>query len=159
MWKPLLIAILLFAAACSRPPKAEVPASIAPRFGHIISIHQVVDKKTRKRLGFIEEFRYDTGQVLFWVRNVDRTERMGYITPANRAYKYVWRVGQRDEQAEFIGADTISSNARRILGYDQPVALEPITLEALAEETAAKTRSAAPEKQGKAGSSGGASAQ
>jgi|GEM_PF-6233741 len=157
MWKPLLLATLLLAAACSRPQKSEVPARIAPRFGHIVSIRQVVDKKTRERLGFIEEFRYDSGQVLFWVRTADRTERMGYITPANQAFKYVWRVGQRDEEAEFIGADTLSSNARRILGYDRPVALEPISLTALAAEATAK--SAAPAKRDEASSSGGASDQ
>jgi len=132
----LLLAVLALAACKStdQEPRAKTPGPAAPRFGRITAIWEVVDKAERSRVGFVETWRYDDGRSIYWVRGPRREIKHGYILGNNAAYKYVWYAGQRTEEAEAIGADTISANARRILGYDRPVELQETSLEALLRE-------------------------
>ncbi|MHC4608532.1 MAG: hypothetical protein ACYTAF_16595, partial [Planctomycetota bacterium] len=68
MRKPLLIVALLL-AACSRPTKAKQPESRpAPTVGRIETLWEVQDKATGARIGFVERYRYDNGQMIYWVK-------------------------------------------------------------------------------------------
>jgi len=145
----LLPALLILAAACSKKPQQvkELPSATTPRLGLVETVYQVLDQKTRERLGYVDRTKYDTGHVIYWVLGSDRGEKLGYVLPNNRAYKYVWEVGVRRPEPEFLGADVMSYQVRRILGYDKTVVLEEIEMEAIAEHLAPDRYKTAPESQ------------
>ena len=136
----LLAAIVFIAGACttggtrSQAKVAEGPSSVGPRFGRVVTLYEVLDQDTRERVGYVELTRYDNGQNIYWVRDTDRREKLGYILTNNKGYRYVWHVGKRAAEPEFIGADTISANARRILRHGRPVELQEKSLRELARE-------------------------
>lgn len=139
MKKLLLAAIVFVAGACTtggtrhQQQTDEPPSSISPKFGRIVTLYEVLDQDTRERVGYVELTRYDSGQDIYWVRDKNRRDaKLGYILTNNMGYRYVSHAGRRSPNPEFIGADTISANARRILGYDHPVELQETSLEALA---------------------------
>ena len=136
---PYFLAVLALVAACgstknSGAEKAEMPSNAVPRFEKMRSYFEMIDDDTEERVGFIEKVTYDDGRIVYWVTGLDRATRRGFILANGAGYKYDWIGGQRTEEPEFIGADTYSTNSRRILGYDRPVRLEAITIEALMKE-------------------------
>jgi hypothetical protein len=137
----LLAAIVIITGACTsgggtrtKSKVAETPSTAGPRFGRIVAIYEALDQDTRERVGYVELTRYDNGQDIYWVRGKDRSEKLGYILTNNKGYRYVWHAGQRAQDPEFIGADTISANTRRILRHGRPVELQETSLRALARE-------------------------
>ncbi len=113
-----------------------------PKIGRLVQLHQVLDKRTRERIGFVETMKYDNGQSLMWIKDKERVLKLGYITPSNQGYRYTWHAGKRSDKPEFIGADTVTFNARKILSYDSPAELAPITLQQLADELRSEIKDA-----------------
>jgi hypothetical protein len=131
----LLPAVLVLLVGCSRPsPQPDALGEWKPEIGLVESIYQVLDKKSRERVGFVDKTSYDSGRLIYWVYGPDRKEKLGYVLPNNSAYRFVWHAGYRDPEAQSIGADKMSFNVRRILDYDKVVDLEPIDQEELADE-------------------------
>ena len=131
---------MLLLAACSSSRKAETAVAAAPdvQLGRVDRLWQVLDAKSRERIGFVEKTVYDKGLMLYLVRGPERGASLGYVQPNNVAYRYVWIGGQRSQEHENLGADTITAGARKILVYDRPVVLEETSLEALLAERSAK---------------------
>lgn len=150
----LLTAALALVAACNRPAKtpddARMSAQSTAETGLLDAVYEIRDKDSGKRVGLLKKRRYADSRIVYWVEDLEG-ERRGYILENNRAYAYDWHVGRRTEEARFIGADTISAGARRVLGYDQPVTLEATTLQALAAEYGPRTGETAPMGEGEGG--------
>ena len=131
----LLPAVLVLLVGCRRPsPQPDALGEWKPEIGLVESIHQVLDQKSRERVGFVDKTSYDSGRIIYWVYGPDRTEKMGYVLPNNSAYRFVWHGEHRDPEAHPVGADVMSFNVRRILDYGKVVDLVPIDQEQLAEE-------------------------
>jgi hypothetical protein len=141
-----LLATLAVAAACTAPTARgpEPRAAGAPLMGVVDAVYLVQDDLTGARIGYLDRVKYDRGEVIFWVKDLDRTENRGYILPTGRAYKYVWEAGKRRPDPVDLGADTRDVGARRILGHDGGVHLVESSLEALLAELRAPAKSTAP---------------
>jgi len=155
MKSAILPLMLLLAAACGSSKKAKKSEAPTPevQIGRLEVLYEVLDKETRGRVGFVEKTRYDSGRVLYLVRGLDRGTSLGYVLENNVAYRYVFVGGKRVAEHENLGADTITSGARKVLGYDRPVLLEETSLQALAAELeerrkAAEEPAAAPADEG-----------
>jgi hypothetical protein len=138
MKKALLPALLILAVACSKRSQRveEIPTASTPRVGLVVKMYEGLDLKSRVRVGFVEKTKYDRGDVIYWVTGPDHREKVGYVLPNNQAYKYVWEVGKRRAEPEFLGADVMTYQVRRILDYDKTVAMEPIDQEEVARQLA-----------------------
>lgn len=139
--KALLAAFLTVSlallAGCNhtKDQDAETPRP-GVKFGRIVALYDIIDRQTLELVGYLEKYRYHTGDEIYWVKPIDREMNLGYITADNRAFKYVTHAGQRAPKAEFIGADRISTNARRISGHDRPVKIVEISLQDYADRIA-----------------------
>jgi hypothetical protein len=129
----LLLVAALAACSSTGAPKAQSGKDWSPKFG-AKALYEMRDQATGTRVGFVEKATYDDGGVVYWVTDVERKVKYGYMTPNNRGYRYDWVAGVRSETPEFIGADTFQANARKILGYDRPVTLQEIAWEDLLKE-------------------------
>jgi hypothetical protein len=138
MTRTFALLLIAAAAACSssgsKGRAQQSQTDWAPKFERAKALFEVRDEKGGARVGFVEKTTYDDGSVVYWVTDVDRKVRHGYMTANNRGYRYDWVAGVRSESAEFIGADTFQANARKILGYGRPVVLNEIAWEDLLKE-------------------------
>ncbi len=148
----VLPALLVLAAACSQPRKPAPEKAAMPTgttAAEVEAVYEVRDKSSQARIGLVRKRIHGDGQVVFWV-NDNNGETRGFILENNRAYKYEWTVGRRSTDPVFIGADTITAGARKVLDYERPVMLEPTTLRALHAEHLPKEppAKAAPAEEG-----------
>lgn len=130
----LLVAALAACGSSGSRDKAQSQKDWSPKFERAKALYEVRDEATGTRVGFVEKTTYDDGSVVYWVTDVDRSVRHGYMTQNNRGYRYDWVAGVRSTDAEFIGADTFQANARKILGYGRPVTLHEVAWEDLLKE-------------------------
>lgn len=152
----LLIALLALAACKTTEHQAKTTSPTTPRVGRVSERWEVVDKADGTRVGFVEKTVYDDGRWFYWVVDKDDFDvKYGYILGNNSAYKYPMHAGRRASEAESIGADTISSNARRILGYERPVELRRSSLQAQMDELRAKQAARHKKQMGGAGAGAG----
>ncbi len=128
MMRTLLTAAVLVAAACAskKSEKANIPfSSTEPELGRIAKLYDVLDEKSRTRLGYMEKVKYDSGRVLNWVYGPRREEKLGYIQDNGRAFRIEFKVEGGTEHVD-LGADSHSVGARRILDASAPVVLVTI---------------------------------
>lgn len=137
--------LVLMAACAGRETETVSVAPVVgtPQTGIVDAVHEVRDKASKERIGLVKKIRYGKSGTIYWVYDRDG-ERRGYVLSNNRAYVYDWHAGQRSQDARFLGADTITSGARRILGHERPVVLEETSLEALVAEMDEKPPEAPP---------------
>jgi hypothetical protein len=146
MTRPLLL-LTLALAACANGEKAETTREpTAPVFGRMTEISEVLDSRTRQRVGFLERCSYEDGRVIYWVSGPARDERLGFILATGRAYRYVWYAGRRSPEPEDLGADVREVGARRILGHEHTVVFQPTSLEKLKGELTPPAPKKAPPK-------------
>lgn len=112
-----------------------------------LQIFEVVDAKSRERLGYVEKKQYGSGRILYWVYGVKRAIKLGYVEENGRAYRYEWdRALRKDTEKEFP-ADSHAIGVRRILDHTASVAMVPRTerelLESLERAANANKKSAA----------------
>jgi len=128
MMRTLLTAAVLVTAACaSKNTKNEsMPfSSTEPELGRIAKLYDVLDEKSRKRLGYMERVKYGSGRVLNWVYGPRREEKLGYIQDNGRAFRIELKIEGGTEHVD-LGADSHSVGARRILDASAPVVLVTI---------------------------------
>ena len=144
----LTLPLIALVAACKGSAKEETvsqtPAVGAPKTGIVDAVHEVLDEASLERIGLVKKIRYGSSGAIWWVYDDDGGRR-GYILSNNRAYAYEWFGGQRSKDARFIGADTITSGARAILGHKSPVVLQETSLQALVKELEAPPEAPRPE--------------
>jgi len=129
--------VVLSTAGCKsstdqQPAKLQ-PAS-APDVGHVEKLFQVLDETERIRVGFLEQTNYKSGRVVYWVYGPSYKLKLGYLLPNNRAYKFRWQAGQRISGEDQFPADTMNSNVRRVLDYDDTVVIEAISQKEVADD-------------------------
>jgi hypothetical protein len=135
--KSILLALPLVAllGACKSSERSETvsttPVVGTPRTGIVDAVYEVVDDASGNPIGRVKKIRYGSSGVIYWVYDRDG-QRRGYVLSNNRAYVYDWHGGQRSQDARFLGADTITSGARSILGHVRPARLEETSLEKIA---------------------------
>ena len=127
--------VLLLVAACGSSSK-KGDSKAAAKGGTdsiLLSVYEIREQDGGKQVGAIYKRDHRDGRVVFWVDDANGTRR-GYITTSNRAYAYTFTMGKRSDTAEFIGEDTRSASARRVLGHDRAVVLVELTPEQWAEK-------------------------
>jgi len=92
-----------------------------------LQIFEVVDAKSRQRLGYVEKKQYGSGRVLYWVYGVKRASKLGYLEENGRAYRYVWDRALRTTTEQEFPADSHAIGVRRILDHTADVAMVPRT--------------------------------
>ena len=128
MKRTLLTAVVLVAAACASKKtktKTMLGSSTEPELGRIAQLYDVLDEKSRKRLGYMEKVRYNSGRVLYWVYGPRRAEKLGYIQEGGRAFRIELKIEGGTDHVD-LGADSHSVGARRILEAGAPVVLVTI---------------------------------
>jgi len=125
--KTLICLLSCFALAACGSSKNETQREVKTATGPnpIETIYEIRDSDTNEKVGMIFTRDHGNKKLISWVHNAKGT-RCGYITPDNRAFMYRKVMGKREDKAESIGADTMSANARRIIGYGRPVDLQKI---------------------------------
>lgn len=129
--KTLICLLSCFALTACGSSKNETQSEDKTAIGPnpIQSILEIRDSDTNEKVGmiFTRNHGINVGdqKLISWVHNANGT-RCGYITPDNSAFMYRKVMGRREDKAESIGADTMSANARRIIGYGRPVDLHKI---------------------------------
>ena len=137
--KTLICLLSCFALAACGSSKNETQTEDKTDTGPnpIQSILEIRDSDTNEKVGMI--FTRDHGttkgseKLIAWVHNAKGT-RCGYITPDNLGFMYRKVMGKREDKAVSIGGDTMSANARRIIGYGRPVKLEKIDFDTWARQ-------------------------
>jgi hypothetical protein len=125
--KTLICLLSCFALAACGSSKNETQEESKADTGPnpIQSILEIRDSDTKVKVGMIYTRDHGDSKLISWVHNAKGT-RCGYVTADNRAFMYRTVMGKREDKAVSIGADTLSANARRIIGYARPVDLEKI---------------------------------
>jgi len=126
------LALLLVAACGSSSKKSDADphgGAMAAGDGSILmAVYEVREQDGGAQVGTLYKRNHGHGRILYWVHDGGGTRR-GYITMDNRAYAYEYALGQRSQQAYFIGDDTISASARKVIGHNRAVRLEEIDLD------------------------------
>ena len=91
-------------------------------------VHEGTFKDGEKKVGMVYKRDHGEGRSIFWVYDL-KGDRRGFVTPDNRAFAYEHVLGTRSDKASFIGSDTISASARKVIGHDRPVNLVEIDIE------------------------------
>ena len=126
--------VLLLVAACGSSSKKGDGASPGGGTDSILlAVFEIREQDGGKLVGTIYKRDHRNGRVVYWVDDSKDTRR-GYITADNRAYAYTFTMGRRSDKAEFIGDDTRTANARRVIGHDRAVTLVELTPQAWAEK-------------------------
>jgi len=131
---PLFTLACFLVAACGSTDDsrmdADMPASqeAGATTGPLLSIHQVREIDGDRKVGTVYERDHGNGRRIFWVYDTEGRRR-GFVTPDNRGYAYDYTLGRRGDTARFIGADTLSTLSRRVLGHDRAVKLVEIDIE------------------------------
>ncbi len=140
MKRMLPLAALLLVAACkSREGSTPRRAGPEPEVGTKEAVYIAIDEKSRTQLAFVEKWRYASGG-LYWVTDLARVERLGFVHANGRAKRYAWIMGEKSRVIEDLGSDTLEVGVRRILGVNMLVELEETSEKALADAMAAKIR-------------------
>ena len=144
--------VVLSSAGCKSKDQqsAKLQPASAPDVGHVEKIFQVLDETERTRVGFLEQTNYKSGRVVYWVYGPSYKLKLGYLLPNNRAYKFRWQAGQRISGEDQFPADTMNSNIRRVLDYDDTVVIEAVSQREVAGDLL-KGRYGKPEKKDAAG--------
>lgn len=123
---PALLVLVVLPVGCRSKDKkkAQLPDGRTPEIGVIETLYQVLDEKSRDRVGFVQKMKYDSGRILYWIYGPTYRGKQGYMLTNNIAFKYAWVNGKRVEQK--LSADTINAQVRRVLGYGYQVVLEEI---------------------------------
>jgi hypothetical protein len=147
LFASLVVAIAACGSSKKKDKKAEVPAGARPEIEAVVeSLLEVVDERSRQRVGFIEKTSYDSGRIVYWVYGPKYREKMGYLLSNNRAVAFEWHAGERTKREIEYPADTMKSNVRRVLRYTDSIALVEVSQEAIARELL-KARYAKPEDE------------
>ncbi|MGQ0612131.1 MAG: hypothetical protein ACT4PV_00055 [Planctomycetaceae bacterium] len=140
MKRMLPLAALLLVGAC-KSPEGSTPshAGPEPELGTKEAVYIAIDGKSRTRLAYVERWNYRSG-ILYWVTDLARVERLGYVLSNGRARRYAWVMGEKSRVIEDLGSDTLEVGVRRILGVNVLVELEETSEKILADAMAAKIR-------------------
>ena len=126
------LALLLIAACGSSSKKSDAKsagAATAPGDDSLLMAgYEIREKDGGAQVGTVYKRDHGHGRVLYWV-NDSKGKRRGYVTTNNRAFAYEYAMGERSKKAYFIGADTITASARKVIGHSKPVLLKQIDLD------------------------------
>ena len=129
----LLLPVLVIGAACGSSSKKSdaktAGASTATSDdSFLVAVYEIREKDGGQQVGTVYKRNHRNGRLIYWVHDAKGTRR-GYITMDNRAFAYEYLAGERSDRAYPVGEDTITANARMVIGYGRAVVLEEIDLD------------------------------
>ena len=92
------------------------------------AIYEIREVDGNAKVGTVYKRDHGEGRSIYWVYDA-KGSRRGFVTPDNRAFAYEYVLGKRSDKAVFIGSDTITASARKVLGHERSVNLVEIDIE------------------------------